>query len=346
MSELADHNLRRFQTRVDDTRDDGGFRLVNDARSSTPRPIRRLGAPGSQPFPIVAPADDDGSGGHVDDLIAGYALGALDPDEIVAVDRHAAYCPACSRMLAEHRRTAAMLPFVAAPANPSPDVKAALFARIAQSSGPFVAVESADDWARPAVAKRSVTLPASGSWLESLPAAAPVAPPVAARRSPRTRRSAVRTFGVAIPVLLTFSLLALFVVPRWLPSNDPQEVGVAELLSDNPTECDPTDSAIVASSGIASLCGFTRPLSQPDGSTLWELNVTSIQGAPDGTILRVNIPTAAGFWVSPTAFQIRNGASTTYFDRPVDASAGRICLTLAGEDPVAACPSIIETPAA
>jgi hypothetical protein len=67
------------------------------------------------------------------DLAPAFALGALDPNEAEAVDRHRALCPGCARLVDGAERTTAMLPYLARPAVPAPDVKAALFARISQS---------------------------------------------------------------------------------------------------------------------------------------------------------------------------------------------------------------------
>lgn len=70
---------------------------------------------------------------HVEDLAAGYALDALDAEDRARVERHVRRCPACANLLAEERRVVALLPLAAAPAAPPPDVKVALFARIAHA---------------------------------------------------------------------------------------------------------------------------------------------------------------------------------------------------------------------
>ena len=73
------------------------------------------------------------STGHVDDLVAAYALGALEPDEIASVDAHVRGCAACERALGEAQRTAGMLSFIVPMHAPPPDNKAALFARVAHA---------------------------------------------------------------------------------------------------------------------------------------------------------------------------------------------------------------------
>jgi len=71
--------------------------------------------------------------GHVDDLTAAYALGALDADEAMLVDAHARICSACDTALAEAHRTAGMLAFLSPMHTPPADAKAALFARVAHA---------------------------------------------------------------------------------------------------------------------------------------------------------------------------------------------------------------------
>lgn len=336
MSELTGQNLRRFRSRDDD----GGYRVANDGRSVTPRPIRRLNAPISQPFPVVAAPNDQDAGEHVDDLIVGYALGALEPDEQLAVERHAAYCPRCARLLAETRRTAAMLPFVAAPAAPSPDVKAALFTRIAQSSAP-VSAEQADafSWARPVTPQRSVTLPASGTWLESIPVVdAPAA--VLAGKGRRPRRNLVRAAGISLPVLLTFGLLALFVVPQFLPSDDPENQQLVELLSSGPAECG-SALAMATSPSISSACYFLHPARTSDGVSFWTINV-SMQDSTPLTDYVVNVPLTDGTYQTlPNRIAIIQQQGETTFRKPENASTAQICLTEAGEVPAEVCPSLV-----
>ena len=71
--------------------------------------------------------------GHVGDLAAGYALGALEPVEREQVERHRRLCPACGRLLAEAERVVASLPFAVPAVAPPPDVKLGLFARVAHN---------------------------------------------------------------------------------------------------------------------------------------------------------------------------------------------------------------------
>lgn len=74
-----------------------------------------------------------GPGQHVDESVAAFALGALDGPERASVERHARLCARCAGLIADERRVVAMLPLAVAPSVPAPDVKVALFARIAQA---------------------------------------------------------------------------------------------------------------------------------------------------------------------------------------------------------------------
>ena len=125
------------------TRDD-----VGSARQRPQRRHRLAGAP-----PVAAPDE------HVDDLAAAYALGALDHEERAHVERHVRRCPECARLLGAERRVVALLPLVAAPAAPAPDVKVALFARVAQAQRAAAAADSSV--ARAGVLPPTMTIPSS-----------------------------------------------------------------------------------------------------------------------------------------------------------------------------------------
>jgi hypothetical protein len=132
---------------------------VSDERDlqSKDRRTYRLAGKGNRSF---ASATDDI--GHIDDLVAGYVLGALEADEASAVDAHVRTCPMCERTLSEAQRTASMLPFVVPMRKPPIDSKIALFARVAhaqraaaESSLPLH-VHAAEAW-------RTTTIPSSAS---------------------------------------------------------------------------------------------------------------------------------------------------------------------------------------
>lgn len=88
---------------------------------------------GSRPPGSGGPWSSPDNNGHVSDLTALYALGVLEPEERDLVDLHVLVCPPCATALEDDQRTAGLLPFLSPPAAPAPDVKAALFARIAHS---------------------------------------------------------------------------------------------------------------------------------------------------------------------------------------------------------------------
>ena len=75
-------------------------------RREKDRRTYRLAGMGSRSFTSIA--DDIG---HVDDLVAGYVLGALEADEAAAVDAHVRTCPSCeafSCRRAAHREHASL----------------------------------------------------------------------------------------------------------------------------------------------------------------------------------------------------------------------------------------------
>lgn len=142
---------------------------------------------------------DVGAGLHVDDLLPAYVLGALDDDERREVDRHVAVCDRCAGVLAEDQRTVGLLPFQAPRIAPPPDVKVALFARIAHAQR--AETESAAIFG--AEPRRPVppalTIPASR------PAAAPAAS-VATAPAPRPRSR-----FAWVPTALTAPLLVALI---------------------------------------------------------------------------------------------------------------------------------------
>jgi hypothetical protein len=119
--------------------------------------------------------------GHVEDLIPGYALGALDAAETAAVDTHVRACPACQRELAEAQGVAGMLPFIVPLSTPPVAARAALFARVSHAQK--AAAASALPTSRIA-AYRTPTLPSSAG-LDLVPAVPSEAAPAATRRDAR-----------------------------------------------------------------------------------------------------------------------------------------------------------------
>ncbi len=68
------------------------------------------------------------------DLIPGYALGALDTEELEEVERHLAVCERCRRVVAEARRTVDLLAYLPPPQPVPARARRSLLARV-RSSG-------------------------------------------------------------------------------------------------------------------------------------------------------------------------------------------------------------------
>lgn len=138
--------------------------------------------------------------GHVDDLAAGYALGALEPGEQATVERHIVHCSGCADLVDLERRTANMLSLVIPSATPGPDVKAALFARIAH-------VQRTDTPRAGVAIPSTLTIPASQPALS--PGANSSAPLAGRRRLvPQSsyqlnRATALLTLPMVVALMLT-----------------------------------------------------------------------------------------------------------------------------------------------
>lgn len=149
------------------------------------------------------------SGSHIDDVdMAGYALGALEPGERQVIDHHIRTCQQCAERVALDVRTVGMLPFaLSGQMKPAPDVKAALFSRIAHSQQASAAA-ALPTQQRP-VATHAMTIPSSRpTATNARPGDDGAAIPHVA--SQRTSRSNWMTAIVATPLLL-----ALVVVGAW-----------------------------------------------------------------------------------------------------------------------------------
>jgi len=122
----------------------------------------RLAGTGNRSF--ASPANDIG---HIDDLVAGYVLGALEVDEAAAVDAHVRTCPVCERALAEAQRTASMLPFIVPLQKPPLDSKVALFARVAHTqraaAESLLPLHGAETWRPPTLPSSAAAAVATGA---------------------------------------------------------------------------------------------------------------------------------------------------------------------------------------
>ena len=157
----------------------------------------RLAGLGNRSF-----ASTSGDIGHVDDLIAGYVLGALEADEAAAVDAHVRTCAVCELSLAEAQRTASMLPFVVPLHKPPVDSKVALFARVAHARR---AAASSSLPLHGLDALRTPTIPSTADAV--LADAGPGSSPATASVSP-SRGSRTSWFVSVLSVPLLIALIA------------------------------------------------------------------------------------------------------------------------------------------
>lgn len=133
-----------------------------------------------------------------DDLLAAYALGALDADEVLRVEAHLAGSTESRAELQAFRDVVAQLPYAAQPVEPPATVRRQLFARIAA---------------------------------EQTPPARPLDPPPARRSAPRGRW--MLPAAVALLLLLTFGLGGMVLslqgnVSRLARNNDELASSLAE----------------------------------------------------------------------------------------------------------------------
>lgn len=94
-------------------------------------------------FSHVAPQPNtDWTCSRVRDELEGWALGALEPDEGDAVERHIAVCEPCRREAGALGGVARLLPFSLPPVSPSSAARDALMSRIAEEQFAVAAVQS------------------------------------------------------------------------------------------------------------------------------------------------------------------------------------------------------------
>lgn len=143
-------------------------------------------------------------GNHIDEVdAAGYALDALEPAERQVIEHHLRTCASCAERISRDVRAVGLLPFaVAARLTPPPDIKAALFSRIAHSQQ--AAAAAALPTARP-LAMRAATIPSSRPSATFNPPHLDGAPPYLAARP--AARSSWMTAIVATPLLLALVLV-------------------------------------------------------------------------------------------------------------------------------------------
>lgn len=173
----------------------------NRGYQPTPRRTYRLAGSREIANPAMMPA------GHVDDLAAAYALGALEETEKAAVDAHIRVCPDCEQAVEDALATAGMLVYMAPQMQPSVASKAALFARVAHAQRAAVATPLPMTSME---AFRTLTLPPSFKQDDLvLPTAAPAGVTAAAQTSRQSRT------GWIISAISAPLLIALVVTGMW-----------------------------------------------------------------------------------------------------------------------------------
>lgn len=75
--------------------------------------------------------------GHVDELVAPYVLGALEPEEVEAVELHLLWCDECRTLVEEERQVAALLPYLAEPQPVPLRARRRLFSRVVEQPIPI-----------------------------------------------------------------------------------------------------------------------------------------------------------------------------------------------------------------
>src|SRR5579859_600906 len=71
---------------------------------------------------------------HVDDLVDAYALGALESEEVDAVERHLESCEACRALVTQARETAERLLYAAPPVIPPASLRARVLQRVREEA--------------------------------------------------------------------------------------------------------------------------------------------------------------------------------------------------------------------
>jgi anti-sigma-K factor RskA len=123
-----------------------------------------------------------------DELAAGYALGALEPEDEWRFRAHASQCERCSQALADYTAVAAALAESAPDVRPSPALRARILAAAADRPQPATA------------AIQQIAGPPTGGPDSAAPAGTPQAPVVALTSRLRSRRLKVAAAAAAVIV--------------------------------------------------------------------------------------------------------------------------------------------------
>lgn len=137
---------------------------------------------------------------HVEDLVPGFVLGALDPNERDLVEFHIRFCPRCAALVDRDLRTVGALALSVPAATPPVDAKIALFSRVAQSDRVRRSADLGKAASTKPVATITQTIPVS---VPAALAVAPVAPVVAAQRTGWGRFGAFASVPLLAALLFT-----------------------------------------------------------------------------------------------------------------------------------------------
>jgi len=280
--------------------------------------------------------------GHVDDLVAGYVLGALDGEEKLRLESHLTSCEACSRDVEAQRRTATLLAFTAPLATPPSDVKVALFARIAQSQAQAHAVAQparpslARSWSEPGPAVATPTLPASRMDSGSpVPASAGF---MAARRNGRRR---VVSAGITGSLVMVVGILSI-----WSMSLRNEAVTRADQINDLRSQLE--QMGVTSLGGETGGDAVTSPADGPATPLGWLINppdadkmlvVSGVEDLTEGIDYDVYaIHRDTGAYLPAGELRVDGaGIGTTTLSLGGEISYAQVCVAAQGTDPTDGC---------
>ena len=203
---------------------------------------------------------------HVNELLAAYALDCLDEAEKVEVARHLAQCAQCQSELVAYQEVTALLPLAASPADPPPDLKARLMARVRDQPRPN---------------PQTVT---SAGWI--------------ARGVNWTRRAAPAwgAISLVLVLLLGISNLMLWGQVRQMQSAQPLHMKLVQMVG---TTAAPAADGVIVISGDGErgtlVVDNMPPLQQGQQYQLWLING---EQRTDGGVFSVDRSGYGSLWVS------------------------------------------------
>lgn len=280
------------------------------------------------------------SDGHVDDLIPGYVLAALEPEEIARVDEHVLTCAGCAEELAESRSTVSLLPFGVPQVSPPPDVKAALFARISQVQQASGAVSASVP--TPVDPLRTPTLPASStSRADERPSDA------TSRRSGWWGRSLPMV--TTVPLVLAVGLLSVWsLIQRDDAQSRASEIrDLREALSDVQGAFFGGDQRLDLTDGTEATEALGRiSYRADDGKALFVVSgLADLGNGVDYDVYAITRDDGSFVHAGELGVDGRgNGMTTMWLEPPFD-QYGDVCVAERGQDPEKGCDILRSSPA-